>query len=932
MGKFNPEAVKFPNGPNCEGCPFRATSRGFLVPQGYSANYDPTLKVWTKYEPGVLWRSAEYLFFAEAGGKDEAAQGMNLVGGTGGIFNILLHQNTPLHRTQVAITNACKCRPVVHGSDGKPVRQKNGDYVNAKPSREQIEECFQRYFRADLQAFNGHTLMALGASAIASIAGHGRSLDQDQGAIFEHGSMRECEQCEGRGHLERPRRKCPDCKGKGMDKCPGCNRWKHTKKCSLTSTQCGRCEGSGTLPRPPRVCPGCKGNREVPSDPGNTYVSTRLKPGQVMLATYHPAFLMRKSQYKRMLERDFSRLLTLREELVIEKNLDYDPHPSTEKLDEMFSTKLGAIDFETTGAFKNDALDPERGEIQMTGFSVRPGQSICAMGESRHVYEWLKRASEDDSITVIGQNWSMFDAWWAWRKWGVDMPKKLWDTRLAGHLHNPDTPNKLVYLTREYANPPIRGFWKSRQHYRDDKPMVAMIDTDADIRVFNGQVQVLDKLNLVNEYWSEVWPTMQVAWNMRKGGWRVDLDRLSTAHDRVDAQLHQKRTELPEWPATASGERTENQHEHVKTYLYETLRLPVQLDGKTHQPSSGWEQRTELRNRLAIGHHSVEHLTSSEHAESLRFLDLIDHLQEDSKLITFLDPKSQFLLGDRFHPTWNPAGTATFRFSCADPNLQQIPKCACKPKKCYGTNPNCLGARFPFLGDQPGWAIGTTDYSQIEVVGFLWSAGQWEVLEKVLHGGLDAHEIMGSMLGMHRDDAKHMTFALVYGASDETIAAKSGKPLHLVVETRAQYLKTFTGVQEFRWQHIKHAIEKGYVESCFGRRRYIWVRNPIGRAANQAANAPIQGIPPMIVRRAMRRLDKELPKPARLLGNIHDELVWTCPQEMVPEVVTCITDVMRSPIPEMPAGPIGMHSGLVPNVETKVGLDWASCMKYKEAA
>ncbi len=1053
MVKFDPEKVKFPTGPFCDGCPFRATSRGFMPPQGYSAHYDPTLQVWTRYEPGPLWLSAEYLFFAEAGGKDEAVQGMNLVGGTGGIYNRLLHDNTPLHRTKVAITNACKCRPVVHkpcplckgkpydvtqeqvynyfglterervyyglvaGKEnsltsfnhknaqwdgyapfvwqqevhqsrppdyndtlgeqegrpptarrrqfgkmhqvrerfslpvhdkgwetfdpvsavqqslptctlcrqvgGVPVRQPNQDYINAKPSREQIEECYQRYFQHDLAAFTGHTLVALGASAIAAIAGHGRSLDQDQGSIFEYGEMRECAECSGRGHLDRPRQKCPDCKGKGVDKCGGCGRYKHTKKCTLESRGCIRCEGSGTLARQPRTCPGCRGNREVPSDPGNPYVSTRLKPGQVMLATYHPAFLMRKPQYKRMLERDFSRVTSLREELEIEQNIQYDFSPTPEVLKEVFSSSIGAVDLETNSLYAN------RGNIEMISISTGPGRSVVAEGEFAEASDWLRRASKDPNILVIGQNWMQFDAWWVLQHWGIEPPLRCWDTRLAGHLHNPDTPNKLVYLVREYANPPIRGYWKTRNHYRNDKNMVNAIDTDGDFRVYLGQEKEFQKDGLIKEYWDEVYPTMQVAFDMRRSGWRVDLDALGTAHNRIDLRLHQRRAELPEWSPTASGERTENQSEAVRDYLYDTLRLPVQLDSKSHQPSAGWEQRTELENRLKNGHHSVEHLTSAEYAEALRFLELIGTLQEDSKLLMFLNPESKFLDGDHFHPVWNPAGTATQRWSCADPNIQQVPKCSCEPS-CHGENPNCLNARFPFLPDHPDWVIGSTDYAQIEVIGFLWSAGQWDVLKRVLHEGLDAHSVMAEMLGMPRKDAKHQTFALVYGASDETIAAKSGRPLHQVIEARAQYLKTFTGVNEFRWHHISHAMRQGYVESCFGRRRYIWVRSPIGRAANQAANAPIQGIPPMIVRRAMRRLHKELPKPAHLLGNVHDEIIWCCPKEMLPEVVTCITDVMRSPVPEMPAAPLGMHGGLVLNVDTEVGKDWSRCVDIKE--
>jgi DNA polymerase-1 len=633
---------------------------------------------------------------------------------------------------------------------------------------------------------------------------------------------------------------------------------------------------------------------------------------------------MRSPQSKKLLSLHFSRITSLREELEVEDTTAYHRDPSSEILSDVFSHSALSVDLETTG------FVPERGEIEMVGASIGPGRSIVAVGESRHAYEWLKRAETDESITVIGQNWMQYDAWWVWQKWGIGPPARCFDTRLAGHLLNPDTPNNIIYLTQEFAKPPIRGYWKTRNHYRDDKIGVCLIDCDATFRVERGQeTQLLDE-NLMGEYWNEVYPVMKVAFNMRRGGWRVDRPALAIANTRVAASVVEGRKALPEWPGVGKTDiRTENQHEAVKDYLYTTLRLPVQLNSKTHQPASGWEEMTELDTRLKNGHSSVEHLTSAEVAEALRFIPLVLGLRDQSKLLTFLNPDSQFLSPKNFfHPTWNPAGTATFRFACQDPNLMQVPKCTCDPT-CYGENPKCVNARFPFIGDEDGWVIGSTDYSQIEVIGFLWAAGQWDVLRRVLLEGLDAHAVMGEQMGMMRKDAKHMTFALVYGASDETIAAKSGKPVHVVAEARAHYMKVFSGVKEFRWRYISQAMEHGFVESPFGRRRYLWVQQPIGRAANQAANAPIQGIPPMIVRRAMIRLDKELPKPARILGNIHDELVWTCPKEMLPEVVECITDVMRSPIPEMPAMPLGMGTGLVLNVDTEVGPDWSRCVKYE---
>jgi len=107
------------------------------------------------------------------------------------------------------------------------------------------------------------------------------------------------------------------------------------------------------------------------------------------------------------------------------------------------------------------------------------------------------------------------------------------------------------------------------------------------------------------------------------------------------------------------------------------------------------------------------------------------------------------------------------------------------------------------------------------------------------------------------------------------------------------------------------------------------VQNRIGRAANQAANAPIQGIPPMVVRRAMVRMEKELPHGTRILGNIHDEIIITYPEEHEKRVLSAAIDIMRSPVPELPSTPVGMPGGLIFNIDVEVGSNWADLRTWE---
>ena len=942
---WDPIKTAYPSGPNCEGCAFRKTSVGFAVTQGIKFQYrsdGPSKGTWLQYEPGSLFTSADYMFVLEALGKDEVRQGKNLVGGTGKLFNYILHNHTPLKRPEVVISNSVRCRPIKWRQETKntsmgpytrmvPVRQSSGDFVNDKPDPAQVRECYERYGKEETAAFKGHTIMALGSTALALYAGRGRNMEESVGHIFEPGEMLPCGRCKGGGTVPRPRRNCPVCGKRGTEKCTECNRWtKHLKRCTLegpVTSQCSNCDGVGTLERPARICPDCKGNCEVPSDPGNIYVSKLLKAHQILLPTYHPAFLMRQPQKKKMVARHFERLSDLRGELTIENHTEYVEYPSPSQLDEVFSAPVVSIDLETTG------LRASQGDIECVGATHKPAYGVVAEGDSRHAYELLKKAEESDDVLIVGQNWAMFDAYWIYKKWGIGLPRRLFDTLLVSHLLDPDAPKKLAHTVHEYAEPPIRGYWKTREHYRESKRQVANVDVDATLRVAHGMDLALGAQSLGDEYWNEVYPTMRTAFNMRVGGWRVDKPALKVAGDRVQKQVDIMRLDLPDWPATKStGIRSENQSENIRKHLYETLRLPVQLDPKEHKPTGGTDARSDLLIKLRTGSRDTEHLSSIEVGQAVGFIEMIDELKDKSKLKTFLNPESKWLEDTYFHPVWNPAGTATYRFSCKEPNLQQVPKCGCKvngkKQNCYGKNNACLGARFPFLPD-PGWKMASLDYAQVEVVGFLWSASQWDVLARVLSEGLDAHEVMASLLRMPRDEAKNMTFAMVYGASDALIASKSGRSIAEVAVARQHYLKVFPGVNDFRNYYISHAMKHGYVENPFGRRRYIWVQNRIGRAANQAANAPIQGIPPMVVRRAMVRMEKELPHEARMLGNIHDEIILTYPEEHEREVLTCAIDIMRSPIPELNATPLGMAGGIVFNVDVEVGSNWADLRTWK---
>jgi DNA polymerase I-like protein with 3'-5' exonuclease and polymerase domains len=628
---------------------------------------------------------------------------------------------------------------------------------------------------------------------------------------------------------------------------------------------------------------------------------------------------MRDATQFPVVERDFSRMHQLKDELKVEENLDYHYEPTEEQKTMLMFKPWLSLDLETAG----DVKDPDGIDSHITVMSVSPGvqESYLLRRNDPMFYEALEHPQ------IIGQNWLQYDAWWIWRKYGKKF-RTLWDTRLGGHLLNPDTPNNLVYLSREFATPPARGYWKTEQDYKERKDHVALVDADVTFRVKLGQYDSMVNRGILDIMESHVVPLCNVLFDMRCAGMRLDVNKIDKAVGVMYSDLLEGRNQLPDWPPTKDGWRTENQNQHVHQHLYTTLALPPQHKRGESKLTADKEALSTLVDRIEGDHHSVAHLSEVAKEEALEFIRLLQGLGKKSKLHStfrkYLERGTEWV-----HPILNPAGTGTFRFSSNDPNVQQVPKCKCKPK-CMGENPDCRGARHIFLPDEDNWLIVRLDIRQAEVVTFLWYAEVWDVLNKVLNEGHDVHAIVADLMGYDRDPAKTTTFAVLYGEGPETTAARNQMALADVHSMREAYFKAMPGVQPFRDKYIGSAMDMGFVETPFRTRRYIRVDRPVGRAANQAGNAPVQAVPPWALRRAMIHIHRELPSPARLWNQVHDEIDICTPPDKLEEVLEICKHYVTAPIPEMPAPAIGMGSGLKFATDVEIGNHWGALYDEEE--
>jgi len=255
---------------------------------------------------------------------------------------------------------------------------------------------------------------------------------------------------------------------------------------------------------------------------------------------------------------------------------------------------------------------------------------------------------------------------------------------------------------------------------------------------------------------------------------------------------------------------------------------------------------------------------------------------------------------DKVHTRFNQTLTQTGRLSSTDPNLQNIPIRLEEGRK----------IRQAFVPSEPDWIMFAADYSQIELRVLAHIAQDKELIDAFQHD-LDIHtKTAMDVFHVEKEDvtsnmrrqAKAVNFGIVYGISDYGLSQNLGITRKEAGKFIDRYLESFTGVKEYMEDIVHDAKSKGYVTTLLNRRRYlpeITSRNFNLRsfAERTAMNTPIQGTAADIIKKAMiamsERLEKEGMK-ARLLLQVHDELIFEAPQEEIEKLQEIVPDVMEN--------------------------------------
>jgi DNA polymerase-1 len=264
---------------------------------------------------------------------------------------------------------------------------------------------------------------------------------------------------------------------------------------------------------------------------------------------------------------------------------------------------------------------------------------------------------------------------------------------------------------------------------------------------------------------------------------------------------------------------------------------------------------------------------------------------------TYTDALQEHINPDtgRVHTSYSIAGANTGRLASTDPNLQNIPVRSEEGRR----------IREAFVAE-PGKKLVSLDYSQIELRILAHIAGI-DALKQAFRDGLDIHAMTASemfdvpldeMTPDIRRQAKAINFGVIYGISGFGLARNLRIPRDQAQGFIDRYFERFPGIRAYMDDTIAFAKEHGYVQTLFGRKIHtpeISAKGPrAGFARRAAINAPIQGTAADVIRRAMVRMDDAIEGlPAKMLLQVHDELIFEVEDGAVDDLVARARDVME---------------------------------------
>ena len=503
-------------------------------------------------------------------------------------------------------------------------------------------------------------------------------------------------------------------------------------------------------------------------------------------------------------------------------------------------------------------------------------------------FEPIRAILADPAVPKVGHD--LKRSLIACRRAGLELAGPLHDVMVASYVLDPgrrrQDPAALAsdFLGRDLITPAaVLGTGRKRRHFGDIAASEALHfaceQVEVSLRLWHRFASQMASQRLEKLFQELEMPLIPVLAEMEMHGVGIDAGFFAAMSARLGDELRLIREDIHK---VAGTEFNINSTPQLREILFERLGLPVIKRTRTG-PSTDSSVLEEL---AARGHELPRLMMDYRQLEKLRntYVDALPAL---------VNPATR-----RIHTTFNQAVAATGRLSSSDPNLQNIPI-----RTTLGRE-----IRRGFVSSG-GSMLVTADYSQIELRILAHFSGD-EVFVRAFREGNDVHRETAAVIfdvsvdevtGGMRDQAKTVNFATLYGQGPFGLSRQLGISMDEAKRFIAQYFERFAGVRRFLDEQVSLARETGYVETLLGRRRYIpelraraWNVRQFGERVAQ--NTPIQGTAADLIKVAMIRVGNALgdDSGARMLLQVHDELVFEVEDGRVQEVTATVVEAMES--------------------------------------
>lgn len=468
----------------------------------------------------------------------------------------------------------------------------------------------------------------------------------------------------------------------------------------------------------------------------------------------------------------------------------------------------------------------------------------------------------------------------------INIQNIVFDTMLASYIIDPSRTIDDVYSVvtnyhQTYVKEDVSIYGKGKKR---QVPNAEILNThiasitksiDAVKPLMEKELESHQQMNLLKDL--EL-PLARILSKMEEIGIYTDVNDLQ----RMQQELQEKLELLVQRIHDAAGEEFNiNSPKQLGVVLFETLKLPVIKKTKT-----GYSTAVDVLEQLQNEHPIIN--------------DILEYRQLAKLQSTYVEGLQKVISNDkRIHTRFNQTLAQTGRLSSVDPNLQNIPIRLEEGRK----------IRKAFKPSSEDSVILSADYSQIELRVLAHITQDDSLKEAFIHGqdihtatarkvfGVEAEEVTDLM----RRQAKAVNFGIVYGISDYGLSQSlniTRKEAKIFID---DYLASFPGVKQYMSDIVKDAKANGYVETLLHRRRYIpditsRNFNLRGFAERTAMNTPIQGSAADIIKLAMVEFDKQVQHTsykAKLLLQVHDELIFEVPKSEVEEFSLFVEDIME---------------------------------------